>query len=855
MRPNLRSLIFLGAVFVAACSPGGATQETEGASEDAGIGSGIGSGDGSQGATCWVASASGLCPAQPIGSSPADCPSGRIFEGSGFAAGTGTCQPRLPNEDCPAGWRAVPLRAEGSGLDGLLQATHCEPPPPPTDCPPGTIALPGDVACRPLGTTCPSTADRWPDEAALRALAPTFTGPVFYAASDAAADGAGTRDNPRLLNAATLRAAESGIVALAMGDYSAAIRLDRHVALVGACVAATTLTASSSSDSTGTIDIAAAAPAAVANLTLTGDRPGVTVQPGASEPHALSAIAIVGARTAGIIVTGAQSLRLTDLRIEGTRASAGRTFGRGLALTEGATVLASGLALRGNRDIALSLDGAATSLTADRLLITDTIERLTDGTFGRAIDLRGGARADLTASAMISNREVALAADGIGTSLTATDLFVSGTRARARDSLAGRGLELTGGATATLSRAAFSGHLDLTLSLDGTGTLATLDNVLVERTAGALLTGANGYGASVTGGASLRATALVVSGSHSAGLLASGARTRLTLTDSLITATDPDIGGAGNGLAVESGAIADLHRTLLSGNTEAALFATGTGSRVEADDLTLTNTRSNSSDGRAGLGIWLQAGANLVGDRLLLRANRFAAAYATGQGTDLQLRGLVVAGTLPQSGDGRGGMGLFLTEGATATVEGATLLANHEVGLLLDGASATLRDLFIADTLPRASGLHGSGIELQRGATLTLERALLQRNRGVGLLVSEAGSSLRFSNLAVEDTLPRPAPLGGFGTGLTLLGGGAATGTDLTLTRNRLCGLQLAGEALALDIERASLTFNPVGIVIQGPGFGLAELRAALRDETFASNGADVSTETLDLPEPVRDLR
>ena len=862
MHPISRTLIFLGAIVLGACSEGGTSQALGGAGsgelDGSGSGSNSGSGEGSGSAPCWVASRSGLCPAQPRGSSPSDCPSGRIFEGSGFAPGTGPCKPHLPDWDCPAGWSAVPALTDGSGAEnppeGLPQFHICEPPPLPADCPAGTYARLGSATCQPLGTACPAAAERWPDEATLRAHAPAFTGPIVYAAADGAADGAGTRQSPRPLGAAALRAAQTGLVALALGAYNTPVRLDRGVALVGACVAGTTLASDQPSDSAGVVDIASAAPALLANLSITGERPGLTIAPGSESPHTIAALAIVGVRTVGLLVNGAQAVTLAQLRIDGTRAAEARTFGRAIALTDGATMEASDLTLLGNRDIALSLDGTGTSITASRLLVGATIERLTDGLFGRAIDLRAGATATLNEAELLGNREVAIAADGANTSLTATDLILSSTLARARDSAAGRGLQLTNGATATLTRATIADHLDLALSVDGAGTRATLQQVVVRNTRGALRTGANGYGASITGGAILEASSTLITGSHSAGLLASGLRTRLTLADSLVASTEPDSDGAGNGIAVESGAIADLRRTLLWCNTEAALFATGS-SRVELDDLTATATRSNPSDGRAGLGIWLQEGAAFVADRLLLRGNRFAGLYATGTGTTARATQLVVAGTLPQAGDGRGGVGLFVTEGATAELDAAALLANHELGLLVsDRATATLRDAVVADTQPRTNGLHGGGAEVQTGAALRLERALLQRNRGVGLLVTDARTSLTFVNLAIEATRPRAEPLGGFGTGLALIAGGAAVGADLTLTGNSLCGLQLAGDAL-FDITGATISGNAVGIAIQGPGFGLTELRSSLRDEQFEGNGTDISTEQLAIPEPVLDLR
>lgn len=844
---------------LSACSDDAAvTAADEGTADGSALDTPSGSGSGE--APCWFESSTDLCPEQPRGVAEEDCPSGALLDGSGFVAGTGLCQPDLPSWDCPEGWEPFQAFTDGSGEEalppGASQFNRCEPPQPPDDCPPGTLPVPGRAACQPMGTPCPDAAARWPDEVSLRTLAPALTGPIIYVSADAAADGAGTRDNPRPLSAAAVRAAETGIVAMALGDYAATVRLDRRVALLGACVTGTRLAADTSSDSVGVVDIVSAAPVSVANLTLSGDRPGLSVAAGTGESHQLSDLSVEAARTVGITVTG-HALHLERMRVTGTRASSTRSFGRALAVLDGAVVTADALAFQGNRDIAISLDGAGASLNATRLLVADTIERLTDGTFGRAIDVRGGATLTLSSALLLSNREVALSAAGTGSVVEANDLLIADTRPRARDSAAGRAVEVDDGATVRLRQVLMRGHREGALVGSGAGTRVELLRVVAQDTLTSLATGDGGYGITISGGASLDAASLLLLRNRSTGLLLSGARTTALVRDAVVASTLAEAAQGGDGIAVESGALADLRRTLVTNNQEAGLFASGTGTRVEFESLAVTATRSNNADGRAGVGLWMQDGATLLGGPLLLASNRFAALYATDASTRVTLSDSLVVDTLPQLRDGRGGMGLFVEQGASVTMQRAAFNHNAEVGLLVSDASTTasLADAVITQTQPRDTGLHGGGAEVQQGASLSLTRVGMQSNTGVSLLVTDEESSATITGLAIEATRTRPSPLGGFGTAVTVQDGASLRGTDLAVAGNPLAGLQLAGTGVTLDLERALFSSNLVGIALQAAGLGSEELRSALREERFEGNGTDISTEAIDIPEPIRDLR
>jgi hypothetical protein len=195
-------------VSLAACGADEATQSVTADGSGSGSGASIDEG-------CWLEGvATPFCPARPQGSLPEDCASGRVFESSGFAPGTGPCEPLMPtltDWECPEGWQSVPGFGPGSAAagvpEGMAPFTTCEPPTTATNCPDGTIALPGDAACRPMGTPCPSASERWSSEALLRELAPGYAGPIVYVAPDGAAENDGSRSRPLPLGSAAVRAA------------------------------------------------------------------------------------------------------------------------------------------------------------------------------------------------------------------------------------------------------------------------------------------------------------------------------------------------------------------------------------------------------------------------------------------------------------------------------------------------------------------------------------------------------------------------------------------------------------------------------------------------------------------------
>lgn len=841
--PSSTRALLASVTFVVGCSEAASDlPETEG------TGSGAGSGE----ASCWVASSSGVCPAQPIGSLPADCPSGGIFEGSGFVAGTGICQPHLADWDCPEGWAVVPMMVDGSGAEnppaGMPQSSRCEPPPLTADCPAGSFAIPGNSTCQPLGTTCPDAVDRWPDEATLRAHATAFTGPILYAAADGATDGAGTRASPRLLSAATLRAAETGIVALALGTYNAAIRLDRRVALVGACVTGTTVTSDQPSDGAGVIDIASGAPAALANLTITGERPGVWIRGTLQEPHTITAVEIRDTRAHGLLGDTAQRIELRDIRVTNIRPRASDgAAGRGMQFTGGARVTLSGLDLSGADQVGLLVSDDGTSLTADRLYLHDMVPN-PRSTGGRGLAVVEGGVATVAAS--VVERAVGGAVYLDAGTLEGVDLVLQDTQPLRIDDGFGEGLALTNGAVAQLQRTIVRRNIRTGFSI-GAASRLSLSDGLIEDQLAQRSDGDFGDGLIVFARGDATITRTLFRRNRQGAARVSDRGSLLEVTDSLIEETAPRLSDSrlGYGFEAFDAGAGTVRRTLFRRNSESGVLAIGVGSTITASDLLITDTVAPSDAVRIGVGVGVRDGAQVTAQRIRCDRNVVAGIYVRDPlsgfiGSDLHITGGPYA---PDT------VGILSSDGANLSIQRATVAEVDNVGLLITGAGSSLAatDLLVEQTgADLVTGLNGRAIEVTAGARLTLDTALLRDNIDIALLAIDRGTEVTARNLAIEGTRPRPAPRSDFGTAVGIYDDARFTGTGLWLLNNAQCGLQLAGEGALFDIDGATIAGNRVGLSVQQEGAGTDFVRAHLRGEAFADNGEDVAFSVLPIPDP-----
>ena len=161
-----------------------------------------------------------------------------------------------------------------------------------------------------------------------------------------------------------------------------------------------------------------------------------------------------------------------------------------------------------------------------------------------------------------------------------------------------------------------------------------------------------------------------------------------------------------------------------------------------------------------------------------------------------------------------------------------------------------------ADTASSASnGRSGRGINVQEGATLELDRAVLERNREVGLTAFTAGTTVRAARIVVASTAQASCAADtcagfGLGCGVASYAEAQLELTSFVITRNALCGVQIASSG-ALDLHDGEVSAHPIGANVQVDGYDPARLSDRVR---YVENGRNLDATSLPVPEPLSSL-
>ncbi|MBI2893330.1 MAG: hypothetical protein HYY06_07235 [Deltaproteobacteria bacterium] len=172
------------------------------------------------------------------------------------------------------------------------------------------------------------------------------------------------------------------------------------------------------------------------------------------------------------------------------------------------------------------------------------------------------------------------------------------------------------------------------------------------------------------------------------------------------------------------------------------------------------------------------------------------------------------------------------------TLERAVLERNRTVGLVAldEGTVLTATDLAIMDTLASLAqatyGLLGTGLWAFSSAQVTLERAVLERNAEIGLNITGEGAALTATDLLVSDTHSWLAD-GRAGAATFVWGGATASVERVRILDNQGYGLRVQGAGSTvrvadLAIERTMEQTCAVGLCTHmEAGFGLTSVSGA----------------------------
>ncbi len=414
---------------------------------------------------------------------------------------------------------------------------------------------------------------------------------VLYVRAGAGDGGVGSTSAPFGTIAEALAVAPAGsVVALGAGTFDEAVRLKAGVTLWGACVEGTVVTSSTPSESAGVLTPLGKGTAA-RNLTVSGRRPGVWVGAGAS-------------------------IHLEDVLVDGA------TFGGWILVSGGAG-------------------------SAQGLVIRDTRSRERDLKFGQALHLEGAGAVEVRRAVFEKNRDIGASSSSGSARLELTDVAILDTDSRELDGVNGRGLNLQGGATATLTRVIFERHRDFALVVQGGGSALTGTDVVLRDTTGLASTGAFGRGVDVQAGSRISLSRALVERSREVGVFVGEPGAVAELTDVVVRDTDSQAsdGTFGRGLHAQDGAQVTVTRGRFSRNREAGVFADGAGTRLTLADLVIEDTVGRAQDATAGAGLTVQAGAGVELTRAVLSRNRRGGVFAMEPGSWARLVDLAVLDT------------------------------------------------------------------------------------------------------------------------------------------------------------------------------------------------------------------
>jgi hypothetical protein len=779
----------------------------------------------------------GTCPPPPP--PPATwCDAGAVLDAIGTCTAIGW-------SDCPAGFSADPT------------GWACAPVVPAARCPAGAMPRLGKSDCAPVGwLSCDAgfVADDagWGCEAVLAPLArdggsacsgatrealgragcapvgdcsdagfPPAGATVFVDDSYAVVDATHFRTIAAAMNAAP----PGATIAIESGSYREALVPNRPLNLVGRCPATVRLTTDGGSAALsvlGPVDVG------IARMTISGALLAVRAENGARVTG--RSLVLEGNRRSAIRVTDpATHLTLDDSVVRATQPDPGTgILGEGITATLGAQLTLDDVALVGNRENGMVLDGAATHLDGTRVVIQSTRPRTTSDRLGAGLTVQHGSTADLREVALVDNQGAGLLVTESGSRATVNGFVIHGTR----PGLDELGADLSAGAAAR-----GGGHVELgagavlastfrALDADGAGSRVTLSGAVIR---GVTSPVPNASAVSVTGAASVGLDHVVVTEIASTGIWAATGGTA-TLDDVLVSQPPAE------GLRSEArGAIIARHVTVDRAVAAAALVC-DPGSTVALTDSLLLESRwaAQAVDGGS---------ASL--ERCVLDGDAAAALHASGG---------AIAATAVTVRDG--GEGAVAERGGTVSLTQVLLERSASAGLRVTDPSSHLDAdrCVVRDTLPDGTGDRGRGASALSGGSLGLKRTALLGNRQAGIYAS--GSKVVLDDVLVRGTLAQAD--GGQGHALVVVSGGDAAMTRGSLDSSAGIGAVFSASSGLLDAVRVSS--NAAGVYAQG-GSTRVELETApamrgptdvvlLSSTKLTGNGANPDAGEVALPAP-----
>ncbi len=332
----------------------------------------------------------------------------------------------------------------------------------------------------------------------------------------------------------------------------------------------------------------------------------------------LTRAAVEDSQALGVLLGDHAQGAFTDVVVRDTIASgASSDFGSGVLLEAGATLTWTRGLIERTRTQALTVRDALTRATLRQLVVRDTAVEASTGVDGEGLLVQHGAVAEVDHAFIArSHRNGVLV---VGAQASLADVEIAGTSNSSPGLIPdGVGLQVSSGGTVTLRRVRVSRSERGGIFVVGTGSTVTGSDLLVVD--GRCNEGdrRDGIGAVLDHGGAMTLTRVAIQRNATLGLQLSDPGTIANLEDLLIEDTSSDLaaGVFGRGFQVQGEARLSVNRGVLQGNADVGGFVLG-GAMATLQDVAVWDTRKAACvlDGRCsdvgGIGLIVEQDANV----------------------------------------------------------------------------------------------------------------------------------------------------------------------------------------------------------------------------------------------------
>ena len=590
--------------------------------------------------------------------------------------------------------------------------------------------------------------------------------------------------------------------------------------------------------------------------------------------------------SAGLLVSDDAAALVERCVVRNTQPQKNAAHGEGAAVRDGGHLTVDNSFFEHNQAAGVSayqadLDadsGTTTQLTMQRTVVRDTVPGL-DG-IGVGISVADGITANVQGCALTENTGGGILASGQGTAIA-----IEGTILRsfqpAEGGGTGFGIRAADGAYVTSSVSALESNSGFGVAAADQGTQVSLSSTVVRNSVPCT----NGEGDSVGGvfadsGSEVVITGSLIEGNTKHGVLAAGLDTQARLEASAVRKTEvPPEGEGGYGIRAVDRAQVALEWCLVTDNRSCGICLSGNKTSATIANSVVGSTKppeGEDRDWRCGIGIGLEQAAGATVSQSLIEENTSYGMLVADSGTHLVLDRSTVRGTDegpkcrsepeepadapfepfdypapthtdeylkgismgdgvvsdPFSGPESFGIGVLVTRGAALTASGCMVEENsvQGIGVTGDGSVALVSGCIVRNTQTDPDGSFGLGLAAGHGATVTVSKSRIERNRSWGLSAWSSGEGASLTSLSATDSLVVDTGKGGIWVGTTgspnaQFGGDGVLAMDANvdlqsciLMDSSRAGAYYTGADAAGTISGSMIVGNRLwGLVLEGP--------------------------------------